>query len=71
MPRLRLFLAATILLVAQDRAFAAIELPTLLIPGQFRVHPEKPKQTILGMGVEIQSDSIGSGNNGLPAEPIA
>ncbi|MFF6984611.1 hypothetical protein ACFZAV_44835 [Streptomyces sp. NPDC008343] len=24
------------------------------------------KQTILGLGVEIQSDSIGSGNNGLP-----
>ncbi|MFE2729380.1 hypothetical protein [Kitasatospora sp. NPDC059327] len=25
------------------------------------------KQTILGLGFEIQSDSIGSGNNGLPA----
>lgn len=42
-----------------------------LAPGQFRVHPDKPMQTILGMGVEIQSDSIGSGNNGLPEEPIA
>lgn len=42
-----------------------------LAPGQFRVHPDKPKQTILGMGVEIQSDSIDSGNNGLPEEPIA
>ncbi len=42
-----------------------------LAPGQFRVHPDKPKQTILGLGVEIQSDSIGSGNNGLPEEPVA
>jgi len=25
-----------------------------------------PRQTILGLGVEIQNDSIGSGNNGLP-----
>ena len=42
-----------------------------LAPGQFRIHPDQPKQTILGLGVEIQSDSIGSGNNGLPEEPIA
>jgi O-glycosyl hydrolase len=26
------------------------------------------KQTILGLGVEVQADSIGSGNNGLPAK---
>lgn len=26
----------------------------------------RPRQTILGLGFEIQSDSIGSGNNGLP-----
>ena len=32
---------------------------------------EQPKQTIRGLGFEIQSDSIGSGNNGLPEEPIA
>lgn len=38
---------------------------------RYTVHPESPKQTILGLGVEIQSDSIGSGNNGLPEEPIA
>lgn len=35
------------------------------------VHPDKPKQTIKGIGFEIQSDSIGSGNHGLPEEPIA
>ena len=37
----------------------------------FTVHPDKPKQTIKGIGFEIQSDSIGSGNHGLPEEPIA
>ncbi|MCU0793253.1 MAG: hypothetical protein MUE42_10505, partial [Opitutaceae bacterium] len=50
---------------------AAPAAPTPLAPGQFRIYPDQPKQTILGMGVEIQSDSIGSGNNGLPEEPIA
>lgn len=34
---------------------------------QYRVRLDVPKQTIWGLGVEIQSDSIGSGNNGLPA----
>ncbi|MCL2730404.1 MAG: hypothetical protein FWE15_10325 [Actinomycetia bacterium] len=29
-------------------------------------YDQAPKQTILGLGFEIQSDSIGSGNNGLP-----
>jgi len=37
----------------------------------FTIHPDKPKQTIKGIGFEIQSDSIGSGNHGLPEEPIA
>ncbi|MES2054734.1 MAG: hypothetical protein V4564_02250 [Pseudomonadota bacterium] len=32
----------------------------------YTVRPDVPKQTIWGLGVEIQSDSIGSGNNGLP-----
>lgn len=35
------------------------------------IHPDKTKQTIKGIGFEIQSDSIGSGNHGLPEEPIA
>ncbi|OPH50423.1 hypothetical protein BC351_07105 [Paenibacillus ferrarius] len=34
--------------------------------GNYKIRPDIPKQTILGLGVEIQSDSIGSGNNGLP-----
>ena len=37
----------------------------------YTVHPDKPKQVIKGIGFEIQSDSIGSGNQGLPEEPIA
>ena len=35
------------------------------------IFPDKPKQTIWGLGFEIQCDSIGSGNNGLPEAPIA
>lgn len=42
-----------------------------LAAGQYQVYPDRAKQTILGIGVEIQSDSIGSGNNGLPKEPVA
>jgi hypothetical protein len=37
----------------------------------FTVVPDTAKQTIKGIGFEIQSDSIGSGNHGLPEEPIA
>ncbi|SIT89757.1 Ig-like domain-containing protein [Microbacterium sp. RU33B] len=37
----------------------------------YRVRPDIEKQTILGIGVEIQSDSIGSGNNGLPDDSPA
>lgn len=35
------------------------------------VFPEKTKQVISGIGFEIQCDSIGSGNNGLPEERLA
>ncbi|MFD5088819.1 hypothetical protein ACFWOG_40225 [Kitasatospora sp. NPDC058406] len=34
--------------------------------GNYTIRFDQPKQTILGLGFEIQSDSIGSGNNGLP-----
>jgi hypothetical protein len=37
----------------------------------FTIVPSATKQTITGIGFEIQSDSIGSGNHGLPEEPIA
>ena len=42
-----------------------------LAPGEYAVFPDRPKQVIKGIGFEIQSDSIGSGNHGLPEEPIA
>ncbi|HEY0946147.1 MAG TPA: hypothetical protein VGD81_12800 [Opitutaceae bacterium] len=37
----------------------------------FQLHPHATKQVIWGFGFEIQSDSIGSGNHGLPEQPIA
>jgi hypothetical protein len=42
-------------------------------PGEsvLTVFPGHSKQLIKGLGFEIQSDSIGSGNHGLPEEPIA
>lgn len=39
-------------------------------PG-YTLHPDRPKQVIRGLGFEIQSDSIGSGNQGLPEGRIA
>jgi Glycosyl hydrolase family 30 beta sandwich domain len=39
-------------------------------PG-FQVHPERLLQVVRGLGFEIQSDSIGSGNQGLPDNRIA
>lgn len=35
--------------------------------GDFVVDLNDPQQTIWGLGIEIQSDSIGSNNNGLPS----
>ena len=32
------------------------------------IHPGKYKQTVWGIGFEIQSDAIGSGNTGLPED---
>lgn len=36
--------------------------------GSYKVNLDEPRQTIWGLGIEVQSDSIGSGNNGLPEE---
>lgn len=33
---------------------------------EYVIRHDQPRQTIWGLGVEIQSDSIGSGNDGLP-----
>ena len=59
MARLPLSLAA--LLLARATAAAA---PAA--GGDYRVNATTLAQTILGVGFEIQSDSIGSGNHGLP-----
>ncbi|MFU8781230.1 MAG: glycoside hydrolase family 30 beta sandwich domain-containing protein [Kiritimatiellia bacterium] len=34
--------------------------------GQYTIHADEHKQTIWGLGFELQSDSIASGNKGLP-----
>lgn len=34
--------------------------------GDYVIHVDRPQQVVWGMGFEIQSDSIASGNNGLP-----
>lgn len=39
--------------------------------GNYRVRFDKPQQKILGLGFEIQSDSIGSGNTGMPRDVVA
>lgn len=44
---------------------ALAETPTI------KIFPEAEKQTIWGLGFEIQSDSIGSGNTGMPENRIS
>ncbi len=39
--------------------------------GTYRIHNDQPQQVIKGLGFEIQSDSIGSGNVGMPEEVVA
>ena len=39
--------------------------------GEYKVNLDEPRQTIWGLGIEVQSDSIGSGNNGLPESPTS
>ncbi|WP_394923627.1 Ig-like domain-containing protein [uncultured Robinsoniella sp.] len=38
--------------------------------GEYAIQLDNPKQTIWGLGIEVQSDSIGSGNNGLPESQL-
>ena len=51
----------SILNVGVDKAKGALE-------GTYTVRHDEPQQTIWGLGVEIQSDSIASGNQGLPED---
>lgn len=50
-----------VLSVGVDKAKGALE-------GNYTVRHDEPQQTIWGLGVEIQSDSIASGNQGLPED---
>jgi len=61
---------------ALSAAHHALALTLLVATGfaaesSFRLHPERPLQVVTGIGFEIQSDSIGSGNRGLPDNRIA
>lgn len=38
------------------------------LQGTVDIHTDQYKQTVWGIGFEIQSDAIGSGNTGLPEE---
>ena len=64
-------------LVAATSAFAEypVQRPGRSTPApaesRFTIHPDRPKQEIWGFGFEIQSDSIGSGNVGLPDAPTS
>jgi len=50
-----------------QRRLETIALPTSLDTfGKFQIDVTRLNQTIWGIGFEIQSDSIGSGNHGLP-----
>jgi len=39
--------------------------------GEYKVHVDQPQQKILGLGFEIQSDSIGTNNHGMPNDVVA
>ena len=68
-------LVLTILALAPFAALRAdypVHRPPRLTPpppeSTFTIHPDQNKQLIKGLGFEIQSDSIASGNRGLPEE---
>ncbi len=68
-------LLATVLLIALPHSARSSGYPLTRPPrttpaaaeSSYTLHPDQPKQVIKGIGFEIQSDSIASGNAGLPA----
>jgi Glycosyl hydrolase family 30 beta sandwich domain len=74
MPTLRTFLFGAVVALAPVAAAHADYpvhrgKPTPVPPdSNFTVHADQPQQTIKGLGFEIQSDSINSGNKGMPDE---
>src|ERR1700761_2291522 len=68
-PRL---IAALLLLATFNAGAYPMKRPVRTTPvppeGNYTVHPDQPQQIIKGLGFEIQSDSIASGNKGLPED---
>jgi hypothetical protein len=64
-------LFALILLFALAGCTQYIERKDAQIDGEVTIHTGKHKQTVWGIGFEIQSDAIGSGNTGLPEDKHA
>ena len=67
----KLLLVATATLHAEYPVERPARTNTVAPESSFVVYPDQPKQVIKGIGFEIQSDSIGSGNNGLPTATIS
>ncbi len=57
--------------VATFSILLLINVPAAAQQGMYRLRLDRPAQTILGLGFEIQSDSIGSENLGLPDKVVA
>ena len=69
---LSLSIALMGLVVSTAQAGYPIHRPPRAVPaaaeGNYTVHPDQLNQVIKGIGFEIQADSIGSGNKGMPDE---
>ncbi|MHB2007901.1 MAG: hypothetical protein ACYCOX_07620 [Acidobacteriaceae bacterium] len=76
-----LFRRAIIRTALAALAFALLSVPghattqaheaTAQTAGMYTLRADRPQQVIRGLGFEIQSDSIGSGNYGMPSQVIA
>ena len=69
-PSFRLAFALGLFLIASG-ATTRLRAQTPVTSGTYTVRADKPQQIIRGLGFEIQSDSIGSGNQGMPSEVVA
>lgn len=65
-----LFCAAAILAVSAAMALGQAA-PAESASGDYTIRWDQPRQVIRGLGFEIQSDSIGSGNHGMPDAVVA
>lgn len=70
MKRITYFLFIAILTAVSCKTIPTV-IPDAQTDAQITVFPNKTKQTVWGIGFEIQSDAIGSGNTGLPTNKNA